>query len=81
VHYGEDFRQWLKATYAGKVEWTSKPDYVAFSVAGSNSNGFFPVGKEVYAVPSWTIEDLVARLQTAVTTVDANMLLRVRENT
>jgi hypothetical protein len=32
------------------------------------------------AVPPRTIEDLVARLQTAVTTADANMLRRVREN-
>jgi hypothetical protein len=36
--------------------------------------------KHVYAVPSRTIEDLVGRLQAAVTTVDTNLLRRVREN-
>jgi hypothetical protein len=36
--------------------------------------------EQVYAVPPRTIEDLVARPQAAVTTVDANMLRRVREN-
>jgi hypothetical protein len=36
--------------------------------------------EQVYAVRPMTIEDLVARLQAAVTTVDANMLRRVREN-
>jgi hypothetical protein len=33
-----------------------------------------------YAVPPRTIEDLVERLQAAMTSVDANMLRRVREN-
>jgi hypothetical protein len=36
--------------------------------------------KHVYAVPPRTIEDLVEKLKAAVTTVDANMLRRVREN-
>jgi hypothetical protein len=36
--------------------------------------------EQVYTVPSRTIENLVARLQAAVTMVDANMLRRVREN-
>jgi hypothetical protein len=36
--------------------------------------------EQVYAVPPRTIEDLVARIQTAMTTVDANMLRCVREN-
>jgi hypothetical protein len=35
---------------------------------------------QVYAVPPRTIDDLVARLQAAVTTVDANMLRHVQEN-
>jgi hypothetical protein len=56
---------------------------MAFSVAGSDSDEFFLWGhlkEQVYAVPLRTIEDLVARLQAAVTMVDANMLRRVREN-
>jgi hypothetical protein len=36
--------------------------------------------EKVYAVPPRTIEDLVARLQAAATSVDANMLRCVREN-
>jgi hypothetical protein len=36
--------------------------------------------EHVSAVPPRTIEDLVARLQAAVTTVDENMLRCVREN-
>jgi hypothetical protein len=35
---------------------------------------------QVYAVLPRTIEDLMATLQAAVTTVDSNMLRRVREN-
>jgi hypothetical protein len=35
----------------------------------------------VYAVPPRTTDDLVARIQGAVTKVDAEMLRRVRENT
>jgi hypothetical protein len=34
--------------------------------------------EQVYAVPPRTIEDLVARLQAAVTTVDANMFVLER---
>jgi hypothetical protein len=37
--------------------------------------------EHIYAVPSRDIEDFVARLQAAMTTVDANMLRRVAENT
>jgi hypothetical protein len=36
--------------------------------------------KKIYEVPPRTIEDLVAKLQAAVTTVDANMLRYVRQN-
>jgi hypothetical protein len=36
--------------------------------------------EQVYGLPPRNTEDLVARLQAAVTTVDANMLRRVREN-
>jgi hypothetical protein len=49
----------------------------------SNSDGMFlfrHLKEQVYAVPPRTIEDLVARLQAAVTTVDVNMLRRAREN-
>jgi hypothetical protein len=37
--------------------------------------------EHVYAVPPTSIDDLVARLHTAVTIVDAGMLRRVKENT
>jgi hypothetical protein len=49
----------------------------ASSVAGSNPEGLFPVRhlkKHIYAVPPKTVEDLVATLQAAVTTVGVNML-------
>jgi hypothetical protein len=36
--------------------------------------------EQVYTVPPRTIEDLVARLQAVVRTVDTNMLRRVQEN-
>jgi hypothetical protein len=38
------------------------------------------VGKSEGAVPSWIIEDRMKRFQIAVTTVEVNMLRRVREN-
>jgi hypothetical protein len=66
-----------------KVDWTLRANCMASSVAGSNSDGFLPVGtpeEQVYAVPPRTIEEPLARLQAAGTTVDANMLRRVREN-
>jgi hypothetical protein len=67
-----------------KMDWTCRADSIASSVAGSNSDGFFflwgHLKEQVYTVPPRTIEDLVARLQAAVTTVDANMLRRVPEN-
>jgi hypothetical protein len=50
------------------------------SVPGSNSDFLFPYGhmkNHVYALPPRTIEDVVAVLKRAVTTVDANMLRRV----
>lgn len=56
---------------------------MAPSVTWFKSDGFFPVGhlkERVYAVRPRTTEDPVARLQAAVTTVDANMLRRVRQN-
>jgi hypothetical protein len=36
--------------------------------------------EHVYALPPRTIEDLVARLQAAMTTADVNMLRNIREN-
>jgi hypothetical protein len=55
---------------------------MASSVAGSNSDGFFLVGtpEGISLVPPRTIEDLMARLQAAVTTVNASMLRRVQES-
>jgi hypothetical protein len=80
AHYGEDVRQWLNATnperYIGcgrPITWPSRlPDLTPMDI--------FLWGhlKElVYAVPPRTIEALMARLQAAVTMVDANMLRHV----
>jgi hypothetical protein len=70
---------------SGKVDWTWRADCMVSSVAGCNFTVFFSLSghlkERVYAVCPRTIEDLVARLQAAVTAVDANMLRRVRENT
>jgi hypothetical protein len=75
AHYGEDVRPWLNATYPGRwigrggpIAWPPRsPDLTPmdFSLWGQ-------LEEQVYAVPPRTIEDLVARLQAAVTTVDAN---------
>jgi hypothetical protein len=43
-HYGDDVQQWLKATCTRKMNWTWRPDCMASSIAGPNSNGFFPRG-------------------------------------
>jgi hypothetical protein len=62
------------------VDWTSRTDYLASFFTGSNSDGFFlwrHLKEHLYTVTSMTIEELVARLQAGVTTVDANMLRRV----
>jgi hypothetical protein len=56
---------------------------MASSVAECNSDVFFLWGHvkvHAYTVPPRNIEELVARLQVAVATVDVNMLRRVREN-
>jgi hypothetical protein len=56
---------------------------MAVSVAGFNSDGFIflweHMKKHVYAVLPRTIEDLMARLQAAVTTIGANMFECSRE--
>lgn len=52
-------------------------------VGGSNSDGLFPLGareREFYALLHRIIEDLVARLQAAATSDNANILSRVRDN-
>jgi hypothetical protein len=55
---------------------------MAFLIAESNCDGFFPLGTtegaRLYSC-SRNMEDLVVRLQAAVT-IDANMLRRVGEN-
>jgi hypothetical protein len=56
---------------------------MAFLVAGSIPDGFFPWGHlkdYLYAVPPKTIEVIAARFRPDVTTVDANVLRRVQEN-
>lgn len=53
---------------------------MASSVAESNSDGFPPLNEHVYAVHLRRNQDLVARLQEAETTLDANRLRRVPEN-
>jgi hypothetical protein len=50
------------------------------SIGGTKADGFFPVGHlqvHVYVLSPRTIEDLVAQLEAAVTTIDANMSGRV----
>jgi hypothetical protein len=78
-HYGEDVRQSLNMTYPGgglDVE----ADCMTSFVAGSNSSGFSPRGggghlkEHFYGVLPRSVEDLVARLQAAVTTVDVIVL-------
>jgi hypothetical protein len=68
----------------GKVDWAWRADCFVSSFAGSNSDELFPVGAPEGArlrSPSedCRIED-VARIQVAVTTVDANMLRSGRQN-
>lgn len=57
---------------------------MASSVAGCNSDDFLCVWKylkeDICAVLPRTTEDLVARLQAAVATVDVNMFRRIPEN-
>jgi hypothetical protein len=82
-HYGEDFRQWLNDTYPGR--WIGHGGPIAWPPQSPDLTpvDFFVWGnlkEHVYLVPHRTIEDLVGRLQEAVTMVDANMLRRVREN-
>jgi hypothetical protein len=59
-----------------------KGQIYGFSVAGSNSYGFFLWGhlkEHVYAVSPRVIEDLMAVFQAAVTMVNAVMLRHVQE--
>jgi hypothetical protein len=73
----------IESDISRKADRTSRANFMASSVAGSNSHGLFlreHLKESGYAVPSWTIEGLVAGFQVAVTTVVANMLRRVREN-
>jgi hypothetical protein len=63
--------------YPGRWEEHWGPIFMASSVDTSNSDRFFSyqdTWRNIYAVPSRTIEDLVHRLQAAMTMVDANML-------
>jgi hypothetical protein len=83
AHYGEDVRQCLNATYPRR--WIGCEGLIARPPRSPDLTPmeFFLWGnlkEQIYAVPPWTSEDFVARLQAAVTTVDANMLRRVREN-
>jgi hypothetical protein len=83
THYGDDVRQWLNATYPGR--WIGRGGPIAWPPWSPDLTpiNFFLWGhlkEQVYAVPPRTIEDLAAKLQAAMTTVDANMLRRVREN-
>jgi hypothetical protein len=75
AYCGEGVRQWLNATYSGRWIWHQGPDLSPME--------FFlwrPLKEQVCAVPPRSIEDLVARLQTVVTRVDANMLRYVRKD-
>jgi hypothetical protein len=68
-HYGENVRQWLNATCPVRSLDLSPVD---FSCGGY-------LKEHVHAVPPRTIEDLVARLQAAVTSVDACILSRAAQ--
>jgi hypothetical protein len=83
AHYGEDVRQWLKATFPGR--WIGSGGTISWLPLSPELTPmiFFPVGapeEPSLRSPSQDFEDLVASLQETVTTVDANMLRRVREN-
>jgi hypothetical protein len=64
------------------MDWASRADCMAFLVTEYNSDIILwgHLMENVYAVRFRTTGDLVARLQAAVTTVDASMLRCVREN-
>jgi tRNA threonylcarbamoyladenosine modification (KEOPS) complex Pcc1 subunit len=67
-----------------KMDWKSRADCAAFTVARCKFGGFFlwvHVKEQVYTVPLRKVEGLLRRLQAAVTAVDGNMLRRVKENT
>jgi hypothetical protein len=66
-----------------KVNWTERAECMVFSVSRSESGRFLLLGdlkEHVSAVPPRTIENLVAKLQAAVTKVGTSILIRVREN-
>jgi hypothetical protein len=80
AHYEEDVRQWLNATYPGR--WIGRGGPTAWPPRSPDITPMYfllwgHLKEQVYAVPPMTIEDLVARHQAAVTTVDAIMLRRV----
>jgi hypothetical protein len=80
---GEDVQQWLNAACPGR--WIGRGGPIAWPPRSPDQTPmyFFLWGhlkEQVYAVPPRTIEDLVTRIQSALTGVDANMLRRVREN-
>jgi hypothetical protein len=83
AHYEEDVRQWLNATFPGR--WIRRGGPIAWPPRSPHLTqmDFFLWGhlkEQVYAVSPRTIEDLVEGLQAAMTTVNAKMLRRVREN-
>jgi hypothetical protein len=76
-------RQWLNATYPER--WTGRGELIAWPRRSPDiiPTDFLLWGhlkEHVYTVPLRTNEDLVARLQAAVTTTVANMLGHVRQN-
>jgi hypothetical protein len=68
AHFGEDVRQWLNATYPGR--WIRCGGPIAWR----------PQSPDLTSMAPRAVEVLVARLQAAVTTVDANRLRHVRDN-
>jgi hypothetical protein len=78
AHCGKNIPLVVERDIFKKAAWTWRTVCMAPSVAG-----FLLLGRlkeQVYALPPRTIEDLVARLQAAVATVDTNMLRRVQVN-
>jgi hypothetical protein len=76
AHYGEVIQQRLNATYPGSWIGRSGPIVWPHRLSDLTPVDFFMWGRpreHVYAVLVRSVEDLVARIQAAVITVDANM--------
>jgi hypothetical protein len=85
AHLGEDVQQWVDVIYPRRWTRHRGPNaWLPLSLDVTPMDFVCVWGghlkEDVYAVLPRTIEDLVARFQAAVTTVDANMLRCARGN-